>query len=98
MPLRKSHRRHAPLITMLGSPVGAAGWVVGRGQLVSASRTLLSGRLKQAWEWKGDRLGSETWDPLPESLHLDKPLLQQQNMKKLQGTENNCSHAQLGQL
>ena len=52
----------------------------------------------QLWEWKGDRLGPETWDPLPESLHLEKPLLQQQNTKKLQETENNCTRAQLGQL
>ena len=30
-------------------------------------------------------------------LHLDKHLLQQQNMKKRYGSENNCVHAQLGQ-
>ena len=43
------------------------------------------------------------WDPRPfaavlQSLHLDKPLLEQQNTKKLYGTKNNCLHAQLGQI
>ena len=39
-----------------------------------------------------------TWDPLLQCLHLDKPLLQQQNTKKLQGTKNNCLCVQLGQI
>ena len=30
-----------------------------------------------------DRLGSGTWDPLLQCLHLDKRLLEQQNTKKL---------------
>ena len=33
-----------------------------------------------------------------QSLHLDTPLLKQQNTKKLYGTKNNCVHAQLGQM
>ena len=39
-----------------------------------------------------------TWDPLLQCLHLDTPLLQQQNTKKLYGTKNNCVHVQLGQI
>ena len=39
-----------------------------------------------------------TWDPLLQSLHLDKHLHQQQNTKKLWVTENNCVHMQLGQI
>lgn len=42
-----------------------------------------------------------TWDPLLlwlQCLHLDKHLLEKQNTKKLQGTENNCGHAQSGQI
>ena len=31
-------------------------------------------------------------------LHLDTPLLEQQNTKKLDGTKNNCMHMQLGQI
>ena len=31
-------------------------------------------------------------------LHLDTPLLEQQNTKKLDGTENSCMHAWLGQI
>ena len=38
-----------------------------------------------------------TRDPLLQCLHLDKPLLKQQNTKKLYGTKNNCVHA-LGQI
>ena len=43
------------------------------------------------------------WDLGPfavmlQCLHLDKPLLQQQNTKKLYGTKNNCLHVQLGQI
>ena len=30
-----------------------------------------------------------SWDPLLQCLHLDKCLLEQQNMKKLYGTKNN---------
>ena len=39
-----------------------------------------------------------TWDPLLQCLPPGKPLLQQQNTKKLYGTKNNCVHAQLGQI
>ena len=39
-----------------------------------------------------------TWNPLLQCLHLDKHLLQQRNTNKLQGTKNNCMHAQLGQI
>ena len=44
-----------------------------------------------------------TWDPRPfaaelQSLHLDTPLLEQQNRKKLYGTKNNCKHAHLGKI
>ena len=40
-----------------------------------------------------------TWDPLLQCcLHLDTPLLEQQNTKKLYGTKNNCLHAQLRQI
>ena len=31
-------------------------------------------------------------------LHLDTPLLKQQNIKKLHGIKNHCMHTQLGQL
>ena len=37
-------------------------------------------------------------DPLLYSLHLDIPLLEQQNTKKLYRTKNNCVHAQLGKF
>ena len=37
-----------------------------------------------------------TWDPLLQPLQLDKWLLEQQNTKKLQGTENNCVHCAVG--
>ena len=37
-------------------------------------------------------------DPLLQCLHLDTPLLEQQNTKKLYGTENNSVHAQLGKI
>ena len=39
-----------------------------------------------------------TWNPLLRCLHLDTPLLQQQNIKKLPGTKNNCMHAQLQEI
>ena len=39
-----------------------------------------------------------TWDPLLQCLHLDTPLLEQQDTKKLYGTKNNCVHVQLGQI
>ena len=48
--------------------------------------------------------GSETgWDlglfaAVLQCLHLDKPLLKQQNTKTLSGTKNNCVHVQLGQI
>ena len=41
---------------------------------------------------------SGTWDPLLQCLHLDTPLLEQQDTKKLFGTKNNCVHVQLGQI
>ena len=48
--------------------------------------------------------GNETgWDLGPfaevlQCLHLDTPLLEQQNTKKLYGTKNNCVHAPVGQI
>ena len=39
-----------------------------------------------------------TWDPLLQCLHLDTPLLEQQNTQKLYGTKNNCVHVQLGRI
>ena len=39
-----------------------------------------------------------TWGPLLQCLHLDTPLLQQQNTKRLKETKNNCVHAQVGQI
>ena len=62
------------------------------------------------WKAGGEQLswenGSEDetgwgWDEglfaaLLQGLHLDKYLLKQQNIKKLQGTKNNCLHVQLG--
>ena len=40
-----------------------------------------------------------TWDPLLQCcLHLDTPLLEQQNTKKLYGAKNNHVHAQLRQI
>ena len=43
------------------------------------------------------------WDLGPfavvlQCLHLDTPLPELQNTKKLYGTKNNCMHAQLGQI
>ena len=38
------------------------------------------------------------WAPLLQCLHLHKCLLKQQNTKKLQVTEYNCAHVQLGQI
>ena len=49
-------------------------------------------------------VGGETgWDLGPfaavlQCLHLDTPLLKQQNTKRLYGTKTNCVHAQLGQI
>ena len=49
-------------------------------------------------------LPTETgWDQAPfatvlQCLHLDTPLLQQQRLKKMYGTEDNCMHAQLVQI
>ena len=45
----------------------------------------------------------QAWDLGPfasvlQNLHLDKPLLEQQNTKKLYWTKNNNLHAQLGQI
>ena len=45
-------------------------------------------------EW--DRLGP--FATVLQCLHLDKPLLEQQNTKKLHATKNNCVHTQLGQI
>ena len=39
-----------------------------------------------------------TWNPFLQCLHLDTPLLQQQNIKKLYWTKNECVHEQLGQI
>ena len=39
-----------------------------------------------------------TWDLLLQGLHLDTPLLQQWNTKKLQGTKTNYVHMQFGQI
>ena len=47
---------------------------------------------------QGEVRQAGTWDPLLQCLHLDKGLLEQQNTKKLYGTKNNCTHAQLGQI
>ena len=45
----------------------------------------------------------QAWDLGPfasvlQNLHLDKPLLERQNTKKLYWTKNNNLHAQLGQI
>ena len=47
--------------------------------------------MRQAWD-----LGP--FAALLQSLHLDTPLLELQNTKKLYGTKNNCVHAQWGQI
>lgn len=41
-----------------------------------------------------------TWDSVLAGLHLylDKYLLEQQNIKKQLGTENNYAHVQVGQI
>ena len=39
-----------------------------------------------------------TWAPLPQCLHLDTPLPEPQNTKKLYGTKDNCVHVKLGQI
>ena len=39
-----------------------------------------------------------TRDPSLQSLHLDTPLLEQQNTKELYGTKHNRMHVQLGQI
>ena len=57
------------------------------------------------------RLSKVIWNTLSETgwdlgcftavlqcLHLDTPLLQQQNTKKLYGPKNNCVHTHLGQI
>ena len=46
---------------------------------------------------------TQVWDLGPvaavlQCLHLDTPLLQEQNAKKPDGTENNCFHAQWVQI
>ena len=48
-------------------------------------------KLRQCWD-----LGS--FAAILQSLHLDTPLFQLQNTKKLYGTKNYCVHAQLGQI
>ena len=50
-------------------------------------RSALSLHQKPFWDRPG------TWDPLLQCLHLDPPLLEQQNTKKLHGTKNNCAWA-----
>ena len=39
-----------------------------------------------------------TWEDGLQCLYLDKHLLKQLNTNKLQGTKNNCVHAQLGHI
>ena len=75
------------------------------GRTVGRSLTLLSRRVLRTnvshvslEEEKLILRQAGTWDPLLQCLHLDKPLLQQQNTKKLQGTKNNFMHGQLGQI
>ena len=43
-------------------------------------------------------LGSGNFCSNGESSHLDTPLLEIQNTKKLYGAKNNCAHIQLGQI
>ena len=50
----------------------------------------------RGWLWEGCGLGP--FAAMLQSLHLDTPLLEQQNTKKLYGTTNNCMHAQWGQI
>lgn len=39
-----------------------------------------------------------TWDPVPQSLHLDTTLLELEDTKKLCGTRNNCVYVQFWQI
>ena len=48
-------------------------------------------QVRQAWD-----LGP--FAAVQQSLHLDTPLLELKNTKKLYGTKNNCVHFQLGQI
>ena len=52
---------------------------------------LLCDDTRQAWDL-------EPFASVLQNLHLDKPLLEQQNTKKLYWTKNNNLHAQLGQI
>ena len=53
--------------------------------------------MRQAGTWD-PLLGPETFAAVLQCLHLDTPLVKQQNTKKLYGTKNNYVHAQLGQI
>ena len=48
-------------------------------------------KVRQAWD-----LGH--FAAVPQCLHLDTALLEQQNTQKLYGTKNNCVRAPLGQI
>ena len=70
--------------------------------LPSTSCSAMKKKIRQTKSQK--TVWSETgWDPGPfaavlQCLHLDTPLLEQQNTKKPYGTKNNCMNAQLGQI
>ena len=53
--------------------------------------------MRQAWDHLLGCCNFCTWTHL-QFLHLDTPLLQQQNTKKLYGTKNNCVHAQFSSV
>ena len=54
----------------------------------------INGGRRRLRRWEGWGLGP--FAAMLQSLHLDTPLLEQQNTKKLYGTTNNCMHAQWG--
>ena len=54
---------------------------------------LCGAKLRQAWD-----LGPGTLAAVLQCLHLDTAHLEQQNAKKLYGTETNCVHVQVGQI
>ena len=70
---------------------------------VAYSQTSSSPRALSHWD---DILGTAlppAWDQgtfvaMGQSSHLDTPLLELQNTKKLYGTKSNCAHVQLGQI
>ena len=53
-------------------------------------------RIRKSLRGHWDKLGPGTLSL--QSLHLDTPLLQKQNTKKLYGTKNNYGYAKLGQI